>query len=233
LKFFTHWVSHKIDPAEVVIYGGNSPNGPWTQVWVPFFYVQSSVDRPTEGGQRELWTQTEFLETTIETGYANYKIEIHAKLPDTNTTGFKITGVYFATELGNEPSTGLPANSPTVAVQIETNPSSTPERVRTQAVAASPVPTVITLETSTAEAVATEPESGRITETIVPTISVADTATPSGGALITETPEQANANQNEAGDNQGTNPWVLFLGGVFAGALIVVVILLIRNNLMR
>jgi hypothetical protein len=31
-----NWVVHKIDPAEVAIYGGLSPEGPWTEVWKPF-----------------------------------------------------------------------------------------------------------------------------------------------------------------------------------------------------
>lgn len=98
LKFFAHWVSHKIDPAEVTIYGADSQNGPWSEVWVPFYHQQFTVPPPPPGGQADLWTQTGFLEKTLERGYPYYKIEIHARLPDSELVGFKITGVYFATE---------------------------------------------------------------------------------------------------------------------------------------
>jgi hypothetical protein len=96
LIFFTHWVSHRIDPAEVLIYGGESANGPWTEepVWVPFYHVQYDADNEVD-----LWTQTDFLEKTISQGYNYYKIVIHARLPDDDTVGFKITGIYF-TALG-------------------------------------------------------------------------------------------------------------------------------------
>jgi hypothetical protein len=92
LIFFAHWVSHKIDPAEVLIYGGNSPTGPWTEepLWIPFYHVQLQSDDETD-----LWTPTGFLEKTIPNGFSFYKIVIHANLPDDNLVGFKITGIYF------------------------------------------------------------------------------------------------------------------------------------------
>ncbi|MGH2537034.1 MAG: hypothetical protein ACRDHL_06550 [Candidatus Promineifilaceae bacterium] len=90
LKFFAHWVSHIVDPAEVTIYGGQSQNGPWTPVWTPFHYIQPEADPP------DLWTNTGFLETTIDQGYSYYKVEIHARLPGEELVGFKMTGVYFS-----------------------------------------------------------------------------------------------------------------------------------------
>ena len=103
LKFFTHWVSHKIDPAEVTIYGGNSPQGPWTKVWVPFSYVDDKNE-----GTVDLWTQTEFMEKTINKGYPFYKVEIHARLPGSEGVGFKITGIYFSTESLDGSGTPIP-----------------------------------------------------------------------------------------------------------------------------
>jgi hypothetical protein len=105
LKFFAHWVSHRIDPAEVTIYGGNSPLGPWTKVWVPFSIVDDINDGP-----EDLWTKTEFLETTITKGYPFYKVEIHARLPDNDGVGFKITGIYFSTEPLNGGGSKPPPN---------------------------------------------------------------------------------------------------------------------------
>jgi hypothetical protein len=98
LKFFTHWVSHLIDPAEVVIYGGNSSNGPWTKVWVPFHVVQDEIIVPPGGCTTEcLWEETGWLETVLPQGYSHYKVEIHARLPvGEQVIGFKITGIYFA-----------------------------------------------------------------------------------------------------------------------------------------
>lgn len=37
LEYDAFWVMHTVDPAEVNIYGGNSPNGPWIKVWTPFY----------------------------------------------------------------------------------------------------------------------------------------------------------------------------------------------------
>lgn len=95
LKFFTHWVSHRIDPAEVTIYGGPTPSGPWVEVWVPFYHQQDQPSPPPEG---DIWAKTDMLEKTLEQGYNYYKIEVHARLPEGEQVGFKITGVYFTTD---------------------------------------------------------------------------------------------------------------------------------------
>lgn len=104
LKFFTHWVSHLVEPAEVIIYGGQTTNGPWNSIWVPFYHVQQTNPPPPH-----LWTNTGFQELVIDEGYPYYKIEIHARLPDDEQVGFKITGVYFAVE----PVGGGPLPTPT------------------------------------------------------------------------------------------------------------------------
>ena len=97
LKFFTHWVSHRVAAADVSIYGSQSPNGPWTLVWVPFFHSQDVVIVPPGGDVSELWEETGFLETTLDQGYSHYKVELRARLPEGDGVGFKMTGLYFAT----------------------------------------------------------------------------------------------------------------------------------------
>ena len=124
LKFFTHWVSHKINPAEITIYGSNTVNGPWTPLWTPLYHQQDSNPPPPPGGSADLWTTTDFLTYTVNNGYNYYKIEIHARLPQGLGVGFKVTGVYFSTEPDGLPPTGTP-------------PPATPTPV-------TPVPTVTT-----------------------------------------------------------------------------------------
>jgi hypothetical protein len=121
LTFFTHWVSHRIDPASVTIYGGNNANGPWTAVWTPFYHTQDTNPPSPPGGSAALWEQTGFLTKTINNGFSFYKIEIHARLPEGEAVGFKITGVYFSTAQGNSP----PPMTPT---PVPTPPPSTPNR---------------------------------------------------------------------------------------------------------
>ena len=98
LIFFAYWVSHEIEIAEVSIYGGDSANGPWDLVWVPLHHTQDKLIRPPRGeGVEALWENTGDVETVLEEGYSYYKVEFHARLPEGNSTGFKITGVYFST----------------------------------------------------------------------------------------------------------------------------------------
>lgn len=111
LTFFAHWVSHVIDHAEVNIYGSTGPGGPWTFLWQPFYHEQDSVVQPPPGGDVEdLWEMTGFLSVSIAQGYPYYKVEVEALLPQSDKqTGFKITGVYFRTQLDGGPG---PTSSP-------------------------------------------------------------------------------------------------------------------------
>jgi hypothetical protein len=123
LTFFTHWVSHQVEIAEVTIYGGNSPNGPWTSLWVPFSHTQLGVSSPSES-EPDLWTQTEFLDMTLTTGYSYYRIEIHSRLPPGDQTGFKITGIYFTTKAIG----GTAEPSPTANYTGTITPTRTPTK---------------------------------------------------------------------------------------------------------
>lgn len=116
LKFFTHWVAHAVDPAEVTIYGGDSQNGPWTEVWVPFHQIVEY-----DPGELDLWQDmtavTPEVETTISNGYPYYKVEMHVNLP--SPEGFKFTGVYF-TAVADQSSEPTPTPNPNLT------PSPTP-----------------------------------------------------------------------------------------------------------
>jgi hypothetical protein len=145
LRFFAHWVSHLIDPAEVVIYGGNSSTGPWTQVWVPLHVVVDEVILPPEGcGSTCLWEQTGWLETVLPQGYSHYKIEIHARLANHTYTGFKITGIYFAVldANSNDPTPTVPSPTATFPPGTITPPppSVTPTPSQTETVTPTPIP---------------------------------------------------------------------------------------------
>ncbi|MBI4136840.1 hypothetical protein HY469_02145 [Candidatus Roizmanbacteria bacterium] len=113
LQFQTWWVTAQIEIAEIVIYGGDTPTGPWTTVWVPL----SISSRETSD---RAWVQTNFLTQSIQTSFPFYKIELHGRYPVGSTEGFKVTGVYFRT-------TGI-GGAPTMVVTPKTNtiPSPTP-----------------------------------------------------------------------------------------------------------
>jgi hypothetical protein len=102
LKFNMYWVTHTVDPVEVIIYGGSSLDGPWTEVWKPFYQVHTKTIRPSSGRGQDMWKYyseaTDMMTVTLQTtGYPYYKLEIHGRLPD-EQGGLKITGVYFAVE---------------------------------------------------------------------------------------------------------------------------------------
>lgn len=129
LRFFTYWVTHKVEILEVTIYGGSSPAGPWTNLWVPLSHTQDVNPPPPPGGKDTLWANTSFLEKTISVGYSYYKVEIHARYPqplsDSDAVGAKITGIYFVTEPINGISTLTP--TPTLNTQRTKTPMATKE----------------------------------------------------------------------------------------------------------
>jgi hypothetical protein len=115
LKFFMHWVMHRMT-LKAVIYGGPSPTGPWTQVWIPFQHTETVVWRPSQGEPKsEIWKHFTSLPgkfddwfapvpqvATLPQGNPYYKIELRASYPTPDSTasggvGGKVTGIYFAT----------------------------------------------------------------------------------------------------------------------------------------
>lgn len=107
LKFFAHFVSHRVDVGAVNIYGGQSNSGPWEHVWTPLFHSQSENIVPESGEIRDLWIETGFLEKTLEEGFPYYKVELQSRLPELRDDmirggGFKITGIYFSTAFTDE-----------------------------------------------------------------------------------------------------------------------------------
>jgi len=120
LKFFAHYVSHLVEVAEVSIYGGDAADGPWELVWVPLHYTQDVLIKPPRGESTEaLWEQTGFIETVLREGFSFYKVEIHARLPEGNNTGFKISGIYFSTSLTDEPPSVQLLSTPTAGDEPE------------------------------------------------------------------------------------------------------------------
>jgi len=116
LKFSTYWVSHIVEVAQVSIYGSHTADGPWTLVWVPFFHSQDELIVPPSRDVTDLWEETGLLQATLDQGYSYYQVELHARVPDDDSvTGFKLTGIYFATEFTEEPAdpTAAPAPTPT------------------------------------------------------------------------------------------------------------------------
>jgi hypothetical protein len=99
LSFHMYWVTHTVDPAKVTVYGGDSPQGPWKEVWVPFNQTYTKTIRPLSGRGNDLWgfysSNTPEVSTVIDRGYPYYKLEITGRLPD-GQGGFKVTGVYFS-----------------------------------------------------------------------------------------------------------------------------------------
>jgi hypothetical protein len=117
LRFFTRWVSHRVDAASVEIYGSQSPGGPWTLVWSPFFHSQDEVIKPPSGNIADLWEVTGFLEKTLVQGFNYYKVQFRARLPVGDGVGFKATGVYFTTK--GEGGSQLPLSHVYLPFQVD------------------------------------------------------------------------------------------------------------------
>jgi len=103
LKFDMYWVTHTVNPGEVTIFGGESPDGPWNELWKPFYQVHTKAIIPESRRGQDLWKyysdSTDLAVTTLFRGWPYYKLEVHAILPD-ESGGFKTTGIYFSIEGG-------------------------------------------------------------------------------------------------------------------------------------
>ncbi len=128
LWFFTHWVTGWIDEASITIYGGETPQGPWTQVWVPLYVTQLTTSD-------HVWTQTELLSQQIAVGYPYYKVEAFGRYPADRSQGFKFSGTYFMANNGETPVAGDP--NPTLLPSPSSEPTRSPSPVSSPS--ASPV----------------------------------------------------------------------------------------------
>jgi hypothetical protein len=83
-------VNHFAYYTDMNIYGGESPNGPWTLVWTPFTLAHCAKDRWGESVQH--------AETQLAQAYAYYKVEFAAKyaLVGPDSGGVKFTNAFFA-----------------------------------------------------------------------------------------------------------------------------------------
>lgn len=110
LKFSMYWVNHKLEVFEVKIYGSALEDGPWQEVWSPFYLTQDVNPPPSEapGRGENPWLNTDILEAVFEKGYSYYKLELHARYGEADTNhgdvGVKVTGIYFATEKTDAPA---------------------------------------------------------------------------------------------------------------------------------
>jgi hypothetical protein len=115
IKFFMHWVMHRMTHTAVV-YGGPSPSGPWTQLWTAFNHTETVDFRPSPGEPRsEAWQHFTSLPgkfddwfapvprtTVLPQGHPYYRVQLRASYPTPDSTasgavGGKVTGLYFAT----------------------------------------------------------------------------------------------------------------------------------------
>jgi hypothetical protein len=70
----------------VTVYGADSADGPWSEVWQPHQAERAQHDF-------ELFD----YQTTLDKGYPFYRVEFSGAIPDDNSLGFKLTGVEFET----------------------------------------------------------------------------------------------------------------------------------------
>jgi hypothetical protein len=107
LRFHTWWVSHRIEVAEVDVFGSASENGPWTPLWKPFAQSFDHDAAAGVGGSGEdrsqewiaLTATTPLVEHVLPQAFAYYRLQIHARYgaaPDCSV-GVKMTGIYFTT----------------------------------------------------------------------------------------------------------------------------------------
>jgi hypothetical protein len=168
LNFSMYWVNHRIDVAEILVHGSETAEGPWELVWLPVTISQDENPGSccVPGHKGIPWFQTFLLDTTLENGYPFYKVELHARYPETDTeqgdVGVKITGVYFTsrfTEDDPNPSTPVVVHDPTIE-SADVSPSPTEKGRPTQSPALTPTatwdPTGMPTDIPTATALPTE-----------------------------------------------------------------------------
>ena len=177
LTFFTHWVSHRVAAAEVTVYGSQAPDGPWELVWTPFFHSQDDLIIPPSGDVTDLWEETGFLETTLDQGYSHYKVQFRARLPEGDSVGFKMTGVYFTVAAADGEET---PPTPTETVKSRTTATSAPTSTPFVGPGVTPTPT------TTPGATATPTTKPSVTP--APTTTPAATSTPTTKPSATSTP---------------------------------------------
>jgi hypothetical protein len=76
------------------------------------------------------WTPP--VETVIPRGFPYYKLEIHARLAEELTTGFKTTGIYFTAVPDIQPTPTPTATQTPTPFERETTPTETPTPTPTQ-----------------------------------------------------------------------------------------------------
>ncbi|MFZ1721471.1 MAG: hypothetical protein WAU07_03120 [Microgenomates group bacterium] len=138
LWFFTYWVTGWIDEASITIYGGETAQGPWNQVWVPLYVTAATTSDHS-------WTKTELLSQQIPVGYPYYKIEAFGRYPADRNQGFKFTGTYLMANNGETPVAAepTPSASPGASVQPSRSPSPVASPTATPVSSPSPQPTVV------------------------------------------------------------------------------------------
>lgn len=206
LKFFAHFVSHRVEVGAVNVYGGESPDGPWQSIWSPLYHTQDVQIVPENGGQQELWVETGFRETIAEQGFPYYKVELQSRLPELagdmiRGAGFKITGIYFATEFTDEPGGPPPTPAPSGATQSsndEDDPTPAQSATADSAAASTPeaTPEVTPDATPGAEPAGAQP----------PTLSAEALSTTEVTLTVGDAPSQARRLRLERSLN-GTSGW--------------------------
>jgi hypothetical protein len=133
LKFFMHWVMHRMT-LQAHVYGGPSASGPWTPLWMPFEHVETvGWNPPATDPRSDAWRHYTELPGKFDDWYAPvpatlslaqghpfYKVELRASYPEPDATttgnvGGKVTGIYFATAATNTPPVDAGTNNPDAA----------------------------------------------------------------------------------------------------------------------
>lgn len=151
LWFFSHWVTGWIENASFIIYGGESPEGPWTQVWQPLQVTAATTSD-------HIWTKTSLLSHQISVGYPYYKVEAAGRYPADRDQGFKFTGTFFTANNGEVPTIGSPVPTilPSGSPSPSTRPTATPNPTGTPAPTVVPSPSPTTVPGNVAPTITTD-----------------------------------------------------------------------------